>query len=187
MHCARASPDAIRHAGSLEEYSPGLLGLSGLQSLSFHGEHDALEPTKVGLRFSTVRLPTPRCVCVAVEAFKQKLQKQIGAASANSLMCHDHPDDLDTGSVLWGAYNETMSTWVALPRMNAVNLDPLYYGVYGRDGVALVYHEGTGTTQRSVSKVHPHGAGGDVDTASRNLRDAVAAAMRFLRWSEHAL
>ena len=32
-------------------------------TVPFHGEHDALEPTKEGLRFSTVLLPTPRCVC----------------------------------------------------------------------------------------------------------------------------
>ena len=65
MHCARASPDAIRHAGRVVAAEFGIVRAT----VPFHGEHDALEPTKEGLRFSTVHLPTPRCVCVSVNLF----------------------------------------------------------------------------------------------------------------------
>ena len=53
-----------------------MLGLSGLRSL-FHGEHDALEPTKESLRFLTVRLPSPRCVCVSVNLFSLSLSLRL--------------------------------------------------------------------------------------------------------------
>ena len=46
-------------------------------TVPFHGEHDALEPTKEGLRFSTVRLPTPRCVCVSVNLFSLSLSLRL--------------------------------------------------------------------------------------------------------------
>ena len=44
-------------------------------TVPFHGEHDAPEPTKEGLRFSTVRLPTPRCVRVSVNLFCLSLSR----------------------------------------------------------------------------------------------------------------
>ena len=46
-------------------------------TVPFHGEHDAPEPTKDGLRFSTVRLPTPRCVCVSVNLFSLSLSLRL--------------------------------------------------------------------------------------------------------------
>ena len=114
---------------------------------------------------------------VRIEGFTRDLHNQIGSASKEALMCHDHPDDLDTGSVLWGSYNDSMSKWKALPRMNTMNLDPLYYGVYGVHGVAIVYHEGAGTTQRGGSKItNAFGMDSSFDDASRHLRDAVSAA-----------
>ena len=73
MHCARASPDAIRHAGRVVA---GTVGIARA-TVPFHGEHDALEPTKEGLRFSTVRLPTPRCVCVSVNLFSLSLSLRL--------------------------------------------------------------------------------------------------------------
>ena len=83
--------------------------------------------------------------------------------------------------MLWSSYNDSLSRWVALDRVNSLNLDPLFYGVYGRNGVALVYHEGAGTTQRSKSKVQPV-TGGSYDDAFHDLRLAVAAA-REDSWS----
>ena len=53
-------------------------------TVPFHGEHDALEPTKEGLRFSTVRLPTPRCVCVSVNLFSLSLAATAAAVCAAS-------------------------------------------------------------------------------------------------------
>ena len=89
--------------------------------------------------------------------------------------CHSKPYEVDTGSMLWSSYNDSLSSWVPLDRVNALNLDPLFYGVYGRDGVAFAYHEGAGTTQRSKSKVQPV-TGDSYDDAFRELRLAVAAA-----------
>jgi len=94
-------------------------------------------------------------------------------------LCHDHPYDLDTGSVLWDSYNASKSKWVALLRMNAMNLDPLFYGVYGHQGVAFAYHEGAGTTQVTHTKVHPtpvDDSEADYNDASHALREAVDAA-----------
>ena len=45
----RASPDAFRHAGRVVAGTVGIVRAT----VPFHGEHDALEPTQVGLRFST--------------------------------------------------------------------------------------------------------------------------------------
>ena len=45
-----------RHAGRVVAAEFGIVRAT----VPFHGEHDALEPTKEGLRFSTVRLPTPQ-------------------------------------------------------------------------------------------------------------------------------
>ena len=109
-----------------------------------------------------------------VHGFTRRLQQQVGSAHKGRT-CHSKPYEVDTGSMLWGSYNDSLSKWVALDRVNAMNLDPLFYGVYGRNGVALVYHEGAGTTQRSKSKVQPV-TGGTYDDAFRNLRAAVAAA-----------
>ena len=39
----RASPDAIRHAGRVVSGTVGIVQAT----VPFHGEHDALEPTKV--------------------------------------------------------------------------------------------------------------------------------------------
>lgn len=109
-----------------------------------------------------------------VHGFTRKLQRQIGSAHLGKT-CHNKTYEIDTGSMLWGSYNDSMSSWVALDRVNAMNLDPLFYGLYGLEpGVALVYHEGAGTTQRSKSKVQPV-TGGTFDGAFRDLRLAAAA------------
>ena len=110
----------------------------------------------------------------AVRGSRQRLQQQIGSAHVGRT-CHSKPYEVDTGSMLWSSYNDSLSSWVALDRVNALNLDPLFYGVYGRDGVAFAYHEGAGTTQRSKSKVQPV-TGDSYDDAFRELRLAVAAA-----------
>jgi hypothetical protein len=109
-----------------------------------------------------------------VPGSRQKLQQQIGSAHVGKT-CHSKPYEIDTGAMLWSSYNDSLSRWVALDRVNALNLDPLFYGVYGRDGVAFAYHEGAGTTQRSKSKVQPV-TGGSYDDAFHDLRLAVAAA-----------
>ena len=110
----------------------------------------------------------------AVRGSRQRLQQQIGSAHVGRT-CHSKPYEVDTGSMLWSSYNDSLSSWVALDRVNALNLDPLFYGVYGRNGVAFAYHEGAGTTQRSKSKVQPV-TGDSYDDAFRELRLAVAAA-----------
>ena len=109
-----------------------------------------------------------------LHGFARKLKQQVGSAHEGRT-CHNKSHEIDTGSMLWGSYNDSLSRWVALDRVNALNLDPLFYGVYGRNGVAFVYHEGAGTTQRSKSKVQPV-TGGTYDDAFRDLRFAVAAA-----------
>ena len=111
---------------------------------------------------------------VVHHGFTRKLQQQVGEAHVGRT-CHSKEYEIDTGAMLWGSYNDSLSRWVALDRVNSLNLDPLFYGVYGRNGVALVYHEGAGTTQRSKSKVQPV-TGGTYDDAFRDLRLAVAAA-----------
>ena len=111
---------------------------------------------------------------VVHHGFTRKLQQQVGEAHVGRT-CHSKEYEIDTGAMLWGSYNDSLSRWSALDRVNALNLDPLFYGVYGRNGVALVYHEGAGTTQRSKSKVQPV-TGGTYDDAFRDLRLAVAAA-----------
>jgi len=104
--------------------------------------------------------------------FRRNLQDQVGSATKHMQpLCHDHPFDLDTGSTLWNSYNDSLSNWVALPRMNAMNLDPLFFGVYGHNGVALAYHEGAGTKGAgAANSTQP------IDDASHAARDAVGAA-----------
>ena len=58
-------------------------------TVPFHGEHDALEPTKEGLRFSTVRLPTPRCVCVSVNLFSLSLARSLRLLRLRVLLLRD--------------------------------------------------------------------------------------------------
>ena len=56
MKC-RASPVLLfMRAGKVVAGSVGIVRAT----VPFHGEHDALEPTKEGLRFSTVRFVGPR-------------------------------------------------------------------------------------------------------------------------------
>ena len=71
MKC-RASPVLLfMRAGRVVSGTVGIVRAT----VPFHGEHDAPEPTKDGLRFSTVRLPTPRCVCVSVNLFSLSLSR----------------------------------------------------------------------------------------------------------------
>ena len=80
MKC-RASPVLLfRRAGKVVS---GTVGIAR-PTVPFHGEHDAPEPTKDGLRFSTVRLPTPRCVCVSVNLFSLSLAVTAAAVCAAS-------------------------------------------------------------------------------------------------------
>ena len=104
--------------------------------------------------------------------FRRNLQDQIGSSTKNlQPLCHDHPFELDTGSVLWDSYNDSLSNWVALPRMNAMNLDPLFFGVYGHNGVALAYYEGAGMKGAGAANgTQPK------DDAPHAARDAVGAA-----------
>ena len=104
--------------------------------------------------------------------FRRNLQDQIGSATKHMQpLCHDHPFDLDTGSVLWASYNDSLSNWIALPRMNAMNLDPLFFGVYGHNGVALAYYEGAGMKGAGAAKrAQPK------DDTAHAARDAVGAA-----------
>ena len=73
MKC-RASPVLLfMRAGRIVAGTVGIVRAT----VPFHGEHDAPEPTKDGLRFSTVRLPTPRCVCVSVNLFSLSLSLRL--------------------------------------------------------------------------------------------------------------
>ena len=80
MKC-RASPVLLfMRAGRVVAGTVGIVRAT----VPFHGEHDAPEPTKDGLRFSTVRLPTPRCVCVSVNLFSLSLAATAAAVCAAS-------------------------------------------------------------------------------------------------------
>ena len=68
----RASPVLLfRRAGRVVAGSVGIVRTT----VPFHGEHDAPEPTKDGLRFSTVRLPRPRGACVSALTFSLSLAR----------------------------------------------------------------------------------------------------------------
>ena len=73
--------------------------------------------------------------------------------ASRGLLCHDH-FMLDTGAPLWRHFNETSKNWVALDRMNKLDIDPLFYGVYGpQPGKPLVFHQGAGSRVAATSKV----------------------------------
>tara|TARA_B100000795_G_scaffold19004_1_gene12610 strand:- start:1135 stop:4881 length:3747 start_codon:yes stop_codon:yes gene_type:complete len=73
---------------------------------------------------------------------------------SRGLLCHDH-FMLDTGAPLWRHFNDSSKNWVALDRMNKLDIDPLFYGVYGLDGVPMAYHQGAGSRHTATSKVVP--------------------------------
>ena len=83
----------------------------------------------------------------------ERLEFDIFNAS-RGLLCHDH-FKLDTGAPLWRHFNDTSNNWVALDRMNKLDIDPLFYGVYGINGVPMAYHQGAGSRHTATSKVVP--------------------------------
>ena len=83
----------------------------------------------------------------------ERLTRQIFDHS-RGMLCHDHYK-LDTGAPLWRSYNDTSTNWVALDRMNQLDIDPLFYGVYGLNGVPIAYHQGAGSRHVATSKVVP--------------------------------
>ena len=84
--------------------------------------------------------------------YKTVLEKQIWRAS-KGLLCHNKPN-LDTGAPLWSVFNDTSKNWLALERINRLDLDPLFYGVYGpQPGKPLVFHQGAGSRVAATSKV----------------------------------
>ena len=62
---------------------------------------------------------------------------------------------LDTGAPLWRNYNGRSTKLAALDRMNQLDIDPLFYGVYGLNGVPIAYHQGAGSRHVATSKVVP--------------------------------
>jgi hypothetical protein len=120
--------------------------------------------------------------------FRRNLQDQIGSVTKDMRpLCHDHPFDLDTGAVLWSSYNASSSNWVALPRMNAMNLDPLFFGVYGHNGVALAYYEGAGSkgvqaaNSTQLKDDASHAANGAVGAARDEVLGLVRARYQYKR------
>ena len=83
----------------------------------------------------------------------ERLTRQIFDHS-RGMLCHDHYK-LDTGAPLWRSYNDTSTNWAALDRMNQLDIDPLFYGVYGLNGVPMAYHQGAGSRHVATSKVVP--------------------------------
>ena len=75
--------------------------------------------------------------------------------SSQGQLCHSH-EQLDTGSPLWSTYNDTSNNWVILDRINQLDLDPLFYAVYGVDGLPIAYHQGAGSRAVATSKVVPN-------------------------------
>lgn len=57
--------------------------------------------------------------------------------------------DTDVGSNLYGKLKENHITWKALHRSNAVNLHPVFFGVYGD----LIYHHGAGFRSKECRQV----------------------------------
>jgi hypothetical protein len=88
---------------------------------------------------------------------EQLVSRSIFAQSQGQL-CHNH-EKLDTGAPLWPTYNDSSTNWVALDRMNKLDLDPLFYAVYGLDGTPVAYHQGAGSRQVATSKVVPGAQG----------------------------
>ena len=80
-----------------------------------------------------------------------RLVRSIFEASAGQL-CHTHYK-LDTGAPLWSKYNDTSNNWIALDRINKLDLDPLFYAVYGLNGMPIAYHQGAGSRHVATSKV----------------------------------
>merc|ERR1712185_618692 len=77
MKC-RASPVLLfMRAGRVVAGTVGIVRAT----VPFHGEHDAPEPTKEGLRFSTVRLPPPCGACVSALTFPLSLSFAATAAA----------------------------------------------------------------------------------------------------------
>ena len=83
----------------------------------------------------------------------ERLTRQIFDHS-RGMLCHDHYK-LDTGAPLWRNYNDSSTNWAALDRMNQLDIDPLFYGVYGLNGVPIAYHQGAGSRHVATSKVVP--------------------------------
>ncbi len=111
-------------------------------------------------------------------AYKELLEGRIWKAS-EGLLCHSKPN-LDTGAPLWSVFNDTSHNWVALERINRLDLDPLFYGVYGREtGKPLVYHQGAGSRVAATSKVTTGALQVDgYEQAAFQLHDAVLAEQR---------
>ena len=111
-------------------------------------------------------------------AYKERLENQIWKAS-EGVLCHSKPN-LDTGAPLWPFFNDTSRNWVALERINRLDLDPLFYGVYGREtGRPLVYHQGAGSRVAVTSKVTTGALQVDgYEQAAYKLHDVVLAEQR---------
>ena len=110
--------------------------------------------------------------------YKTVLEKQIWKAS-KGLLCHSKPN-LDTGAPLWSVFNDTSKNWLALERINRLDLDPLFYGVYGGErGKPLVFHQGAGSRVAATSKVTNGALQVDgYEEAAFALRDVVLAEQR---------
>jgi hypothetical protein len=69
------------------------------------------------------------------------------------------------------------TAWVPVLRSNRVDLDPLYFGVYGD----AIYHHGAGFRAGELSPVHRSGAPAPL-TAGRGVPGPVARVLGAVRW-----
>jgi hypothetical protein len=84
----------------------------------------------------------------------------------------------DVGANLWRRLELTETPWVPVLRSNRVDLDPLYFGVYGD----VIYHHGAGFRSGELSPAHRANAPAPLRASRVPLVGSLARAVDHQRW-----
>jgi hypothetical protein len=90
---------------------------------------------------------------------------------------HGNPTS-DVGANLWRRLELTGTPWVEVLRSNRVDLDPLYFGVYG----GVLYHHGAGFRLGELSPAHRRDAPRPLPTPRLAPLRPLRALLNRLRW-----
>jgi len=102
-------------------------------------------------------------------------------ASDSSRLPKGQSVPLDSGALLFTLFKEWGTPWLPLTRSNCVNLDPVFYALYGAvDGQPIVYHHGAGTRKVKQKSKISRGLGQDLEE-SQKLRLTEGSQMKLRR------